>query len=151
MRERKYNLDEQSSFAKNHSLLGSKALMTDFDNIQIINTENCVYNQYKFIESKTILHRIIEVKYTPTDYIRRQLLKQDKPNSQILAFTSLINELNSYRENTSLPKAEFYYVVQTKGQYPYYVFNVTSELGNINYDYIGSVEDNVQYIDAFKF
>ncbi len=73
-RERKYNLEEQTSFAKNHSLLGSKALMTDFDNIQIINTENCVYNQYKFIESKTILHRIIEVKYTPTDYIRRQLL-----------------------------------------------------------------------------
>ena len=51
MRERKYNIDEQSSFAKNHSLLGYKSLMTDIDNVQIINTENCVYNQYKFIES----------------------------------------------------------------------------------------------------
>ena len=89
MRERKYNIEEQTSFAKNHSLLGSKSLLTDIDSIQIAETENTIYNQYKFINSQPLLHRIIEVKYKPSDYIKKQLLKQVATNSQTKLFVSV--------------------------------------------------------------
>ena len=44
MRERVYEKDKQTSFAKNHSVLGSKCLLTDIDAIQ--STENEFYTLY---------------------------------------------------------------------------------------------------------
>jgi len=151
MRERKYNIDEQSSFAKNHSLLGSKSLLTDVDSIQIAETENAIYNQYKFVNSQPMLHRIIEVKYKPSDYIKKQLLKEEPTNCQTKLFVSVMNELNGYRLNDNKIKAEFYLIIQSDGELPYFVYNVTGNAYSINYEYKGKVNNDKEYIDMFKF
>lgn len=151
MRDRKYNIDEQSSFAKNHSLLGSKSLLTDVDSIQIAETENSIYNQYKFVNNNPMLHRIIEVKYKPSDYIKKQLLKQEPTNCQTKLFVSVMNELNGYRVDNNKLKAEFYLIIQSDGQLPYFVYNVTGDAHSINYEYKGKVNDSDDYINMFQF
>lgn len=151
MRERKYNLEVQTSFAKNHSLLGSKSLLTDIDSIQIAETENTLYNQYKFINSQPLLHRIIEVKYKPSDYIKKQLLKQEATNSQTKLFVSVMNELNGYRVDSNKLKVEFYLVIQSNGILPYFVYNVTGNNNSINYEYKGKVNNEDDYINMFQF
>lgn len=151
MRERKYNIDEQSSFAKNHCLLGSKSLLTDVDSIQIAETENAIYNQYKFVNSQPMLHRIIEVKYKPSDYIKKQLLQQEPTNCQTKLFVSVMNELNGYRANDNKLKAEFYLIIQSDGQLPYFVYNVTGNANSINYEYKGKVSNDKDYINMFQF
>lgn len=151
MRERKYNIEEQTSFAKNHSLLGSKSLLTDIDSIQIAETENTIYNQYKFINSQPLLHRIIEVKYKPSDYIKKQLLKQVATNSQTKLFVSVMNELNGYRVDSNKLKVEFYLVIQSNGILPYFVYNVTGNNNSVNYEYKGKVNNEDDYINMFQF
>jgi hypothetical protein len=151
MRERKYNIEEQTSFAKNHSLLGSKSLLTDIDSIQIAETENTIYNQYKFINSQPLLHRIIEVKYKPSDYIKKQLLKQEATNSQTKLFVSVMNELNGYRVDSNKLKVEFYLVIQSNGILPYFVYNVTGNNNSVNYEYKGKVNNEDDYINMFQF
>lgn len=151
MRERKYNIEEQTSFAKNHSLLGSKSLLTDIDSIQIAETENTIYNQYKFINSQPLLHRIIEVKYKPSDYIKKQLLKQEATNSQTKLFVSVMNELNGYRVDSNKLKVEFYLVIQSNGILPYFVYNVTGNNNSVNYEYKGIVNNEDDYINMFQF
>jgi hypothetical protein len=84
MRERKYNVNEQSSFAKNHSVLVRKCLLTDVDAIQ--KTENEFYNEYWYKDGNPVLRRFIEVKFKPTDYIKRQISRQDELNSQTKIF-----------------------------------------------------------------
>lgn len=71
MRDRVYEKDKQTSFAKNHSVLGSKCLLTDIDAIQ--STENEFYNEYWYESGKAILRRFIEVKYKLTNYIKNQI------------------------------------------------------------------------------
>lgn len=151
MRERKYNIEEQTSFAKNHSLLGSKSLLTDIDSIQIAETENTIYNQYKFINNQPLLHRIIEVKYKPSDYIKKQLLKQEATNSQTKLFVSVMNELNGYRVDSNKLKVEFYLVIQSNGILPYFVYNVTGNNNSVNYEYKGIVNNEDDYINMFQF
>lgn len=151
MRERKYNIDEQSSFAKNHSLLGSKSLLTDVDSIQIAETENAIYNQYKFVNNEPLLHRIIEVKYKPSEYIKKQLLKQEPTNCQTKLFVSVMNELNGYRIDNNKLKAEFYLIIQSDGDLPYFVYNVTGDAYSVNYEYKGKVNNEKEYIDMFQF
>lgn len=151
MRDRKYNIEEQSSFAKNHALLGSKSLLTDVDSIQIAETENAIYNQYKFVNNEPLLHRIIEVKYKPSEYIKKQLLKQEPTNCQTKLFVSVMNELNGYRVDNNKLKAEFYLIIQSDGELPYFVYNVTGNANSINYEYKGKINNDVEYIDMFKF
>jgi|TARA_R110000782_G_scaffold140161_1_gene232667 hypothetical protein len=151
MRERKYNIDQQSNFAKNHSLLGSKSLLTDVDSIQIAETENSMYNQYKFVNNSPMLHRIIEVKHKPSDYIRKQILKQEPTNCQTKLFVFLMNEVNGYRKDSNAVNAEFYLIIQTDGVLPYYVYNVTGNHTNINYEYKGKVANSEDYIQMFQF
>jgi len=116
MRERIFDKDTQTSFAKNHTVLGNKCLLTDIDAIQV--TENEFYNQYWYQNGQPILRRFIEVKYKPTDYIKRQISRQENLNSQTKLFSYLVYELNQYRKTNSLPLAEFYYVIQTDGELP---------------------------------
>lgn len=151
MRQRIYDKGNQTSFAKNHSLLGSKSLLTDVDSVQIVETENIIYNQYKFVGSNPLLHRIIEVKYKPSEYIKKQILKQEPTNSQTKVFLSVINELNGFRRDKEQKEAEFYLVIQSDGDLPYFVYNITGNYQNVNYNYVGKVENEQQYIDFFKF
>jgi len=149
MREREYELDKQTSFAKNHSVLGRKCLLTDVDAIQ--KTENEFYNEYWYQDGNPILRRFIEVKFKPTDYIKRQISRQDDLNSQTKMFSYLVYEINQYRKIQNLPLAEFYYVIQTAGELPYFVFDVVGINNNLKFEYIGKVLNIEDYKKIFIF
>lgn len=149
MRERVYEKDKQTSFAKNHSVLGSKCLLTDIDAIQ--STENEFYNEYWYESGKPILRRFIEVKYKLTNYIKNQIKRIEKINTQTQMFSYMVYELNQYRKQNNLPLAEFYYIVQTNGNFPYHVFNVTGINSELKFEYKGKVENLKDYGLMFKY
>jgi hypothetical protein len=149
MRERKFEIDKQTSFAKNHSVLGSKCLLTDIDAIQ--STENEFYNEYWYESGKPILRRFIEVKYKLTNYIKNQIKRIEKINTQTQMFSYMVYELNQYRKQNNLPLAEFYYIIQTDGDFPYYVFNVTGINSELKFEYIGEVKSIIDYKELFKY
>ncbi|MGY8866641.1 MAG: hypothetical protein ACKVJK_13605, partial [Methylophagaceae bacterium] len=47
-RQRKYDLDKQTHFAKTHSEVLKGVYMTDVDSLQIIDTENKLYDEYVY-------------------------------------------------------------------------------------------------------
>jgi hypothetical protein len=149
MRERKFEIDKQTSFAKNHSVLGSKCLLTDIDAIQ--STENEFYNEYWYESGKPILRRFIEVKYKFTNYIKNQIKRIEKINTQTQMFSYMVYELNQYRKQNNLPLAEFYYIIQTDGDFPYYVFNVRGINSELKFEYKGKVENLKDYSLMFKY
>ena len=61
-RKRKYDLDKQSHFARTHQEVMDNHYLTDIDSLQIIDTENQVYQHYTYVNSMPIVPRIIEVK-----------------------------------------------------------------------------------------
>ena len=149
MRDRVYEKDKQTSFAKNHSVLGSKCLLTDIDAIQ--STENEFYNEYWYESGKPILRRFVEVKYKLTNYIKNQIKRIEKINTQTQMFSYMVYELNQYRKQNNLPLAEFYYIIQTDGDFPYYVFNVTGINSKLKFEYVGEVKNTNDYVSIFKF
>jgi|688.fasta_scaffold563028_2 hypothetical protein len=149
MRSRKFDIDKQTSFVKNHSVLGSKALLTDVDAIQ--KTENEFYNEYWYQNGQPMLRRFIEVKYTLTNYIKDQIKLKSEVNSQTKMFSNLTYELNQYRISQNLPLVEFYFVVQTDGKLPYHVFNVTGINKDLKFEYVGEVKDIENFKKVFKF
>jgi hypothetical protein len=149
MRERKFDKDKQTSFAKNHSVLGSNCLLSDIDAVQ--STENEFYNEYWYENGKPILKRLIEVKYKPTEYIKRQIKRIDILNAQTQMFSYLIYEINQFRKSQNLPLAEFYYIIQTDGDFPYYVFNVTGINSELKFEYIGKVKNILDYKILFIY
>lgn len=149
MRERVFEKDKQTSFAKNHSVLGSKCLLTDIDAIQ--STENEFYNEYWYDNGKPMLRRFIEVKYKLTKYIKNQIKRIEKINTQTQMFSYMVYELNQYRKQNNLPLAEFYYIIQTDGDFPYYVFNVVGINSELKFEYKGKVENLKDYGFMFKY
>jgi hypothetical protein len=149
MRERIYEKDKQTSFAKNHSVLGSKCLLTDIDAIQ--STENEFYNEYWYENGNPILKRFIEVKFKKTEYIVNQIKRNCSINSQTQMFSYLVYEINQYRKTKNLPLAEFYYVIQTFGELPYYVFNVIGINSNLKFEYLGKIKDLSEYEKLFNY
>lgn len=150
MRNRVYNKSDQTGFASKHQLLGKNQLLTDFDSV-VINTENCLYQQYKFVNGSTLVYRFIEVKYKPSDYIKNQIQKIEPLNSQTQAFAYLTYEVNVSRQIQNLPMVEFNYVVQTSGEYPFYVFKVEGIGQEISFRYIAEIKNDEDYIAYFKF
>ena len=61
-RKRKYDLDKQSHLARTHQEVMDNHYLTDIDSLQIIDTENQVYQHYTYVNSMPIVPRIIEVK-----------------------------------------------------------------------------------------
>ena len=100
MRKRVYEKNKQTSFAKNHSVLGSKCLLSDIDAVQ--STENEFYNEYWYENGKPILKRLIEVKYKLTDYIKKQIKRIDKLNSQTQMFSYMVYEINQFRKSNNI-------------------------------------------------
>jgi ubiquinone/menaquinone biosynthesis C-methylase UbiE len=149
MRERVYEKEKQTSFAKNHSVLGSKCLLTDIDAIQ--STENEFYNEYWYENGKPILKRLIEVKYKPTEYIKRQIKRINRLNTQTQMFSYLIYEINQFRKLQNLPLAEFYYIIQTNGEMPYYVYNVVGINSELKFEYKGKVKNIFDYKTLFNY
>jgi hypothetical protein len=149
MRERKFEIDKQTSFAKNHSVLGSNCLLSDIDAVQ--STENEFYNEYWYENGKPILKRLIEVKYKPTNYIKRQIKRIDRLNTQTEMFSYLIYEINQFRKLQDLPLAEFYYIIQTNGEMPYYIYNVVGINSELKFEYIGKVNSLIDYKDLLHY
>lgn len=149
MRERKFEIDNQTSFAKNHSVLGKKCLLTDIDAIHL--TENEFYNEYWYESGKPILKRFIEVKYKKTDYIVSQIKKESKLNSQTQMFSYLVYEINQFRITQGLPLAEFFYIIQTNGEMPYYVYRVVGINSELKFKYIGEVKNIEGYVKVFNY
>jgi hypothetical protein len=149
MRKRKFEIDKQTSFAKNHSVLGSNCLLSDIDAVQ--STENEFYNEYWYENGKPMLRRFIEVKYTLTNYIKNQIKRKSEVNSQTKMFSYLTYELNQYRISQNLPLVEFYFVVQTDGKLPYHVFNVTGINKDLKFEYVGEVKNTNDYVSIFNF
>jgi hypothetical protein len=73
-----------------------KYLVTDVNATQKI--ENEFYNEGWYQDGNPILRRFIEVKFKPTDYIKRQISRQDDLNSQTKMFSYLVYEINQFRK-----------------------------------------------------
>ena len=149
MRDRKFEIDKQTSFAKNHKHLGSKSLLTDVDAIQ--STENEFYNEDWYNNGQPIIRRFIEVKFKPSEYIKKQITRESELNSQTKMFSYLVYEINQFRKSNNIPLTEFYYVIQTNGDFPYYVYDVTGINSDLKFNYISKVEDLEQYIKVFSY
>lgn len=149
MRERKFDKDKQTSFAKNHSVLGSNCLLSDIDAVQSM--ENEFYNEYWYENGKPILKRLIEVKYKPTEYIKRQIKRIDILNAQTQMFSYLIYEINQFRKSQNLPLAEFYYIIQTNGEMPYYVYNVVGINNELKFEYLAKVNSLLDYKNLLHY
>jgi hypothetical protein len=136
--------DNQTHFSKEFYKVGGRNYLTDFDAVQILDTENKSYSQFGYIDNKVYLKRIIEVKYKATEHIRGLISGEIEPIAQIFLFASVVSEINGYRRDTNLPAAQFYYLIQTEGDYPYYVYDISNNKGSIKYTFVTKVEDTEQ-------
>ena len=137
----------QTHFSKEFYKVGNDNYLTDFDAVQILDTENKIYAHFRYADNTPYIKRIIEVKYTATDHIRKQLRGEIPPVAQLVIFANLVAEINGSRSYTGMPHAQFYYLIQTDGEYPYHIFDITSTAKSIKYNYITKVEDREQLKD----
>ena len=142
-RIRKYT-DGQTHFSKEFYKMGGE-YMTDIDSLQIVDTENQIYNHFNYVKGQPVVRKFIEVKYDLTEDVKRQVKHIDKPKAQTYAIAVTVFEMNCYRRDQNKPLADFYYVVQTKGDYPYYIFTVTIEDAIVKYNYKCVVENFEDY------
>ena len=123
-------------------LYGSGEYFSDYD---LIVTDNSTYHQYIFVDgeytTKPRIKRIIEVKYDSTDYVKKLLKNEIQPNAQVLAFASLVEEVNAHRHD----KVEMLYVVQTKGEYPYHLF-----VHEDRFRFVRTVHSREEFIDVLQ-
>ena len=146
-RQRKYDLDKQTHFAKTHRELMKGHYMTDMDSIQIINTENQLYNQYTYINGVPIIQRLIEVKSRMTKFIKYIFEGKTKPNPQIKSQAYMVAELNAFRKQTNYPLMDYWFVIEDEGEYPYEIWKVTTTFGTgeIHFKQIGEVMNDTEY------
>lgn len=118
------------SFSTEHRVIKAKA-MTDLD---MIVSENEVFAEYSVFDGCRV-SRFVERKFKFTDDIRKQVRNEVEPSTQtkVIAYTAY--ELSQYRE------VKFTYLVETEGDYPYYLFDVLVSDGQVRYEYLGKVED----------
>lgn len=149
-RKRVYTND-QTHFSKEFYKVGQENYLTDIDGI-FVNTENEIYSHYKF-DSKTKrprLTRILEVKHKPTDHIRGQVSNTAKPTAQTYFFAEMVSEINYFRESKSDPLVEFWYVIQSEGKYPHYVYTVDYKDAEVEYVYKGKIETEEEFVKEMR-
>ena len=146
-RQRKYELDEQTHFAKTHREVMQGHYMTDIDSLQITNTENQLYQQYTFINSVPIVRRLIEVKSRMSKHLEYMFEYKNKPDAQVKSQAYMVAELNAFRRQTGYPKIDYWFVVQDLNEYPYSIWNVSTTFGTgeIQFKQIGEVMNDEQY------
>lgn len=159
-RKRFYNHDEQSGFAKKHSLL-DKQYMTDFDamstqttsgDVTFNDSENERYCEYKYTSNSTpSVTRFVETKSRKSEYIQSVLNGEIQPSEQFKAFAMLTTELNAFRKANGLPLVECLLVIEDFGEYPFEVYRVSQiQGGEIKFDYVGKVFNDEQYKQMFQ-
>ncbi|WP_299161958.1 hypothetical protein [uncultured Eudoraea sp.] len=149
-RKRQYEEEKQTKFAQEHLNL-KNCYLTDVDRIVFNNTENEFYMQYTYnTTNKPMISKFIEVKYDATSYFQKMVKKEIPPSSQIQAYLSMVDEINYARNMTENEMVVFWLVLQTEGNYPFHVFEVIHDNGKVEFDYLGTVNDNVQYKTLFE-
>ena len=146
-RERKYDLDKQTHFARTHQEVMDNHYLTDIDSLQIIDTENEVYQHYTYINDMPIVRRIIEVKSKMSEHLKAMFLGKIQPTQQVKAQAYMVAELNAFRKESKYPGMEYYFVVEDFDEYPYTVWNVTTTrgTGEIQFKQIATIYDNHDY------
>ena len=159
-RKRFYNHEEQTHFAKKHSLL-NKQYMSDFDGMSTQSTsgevtfndsENEKYFEYKYTTSSTTtVTRFIETKSRKTAYITDILNGDRKPSEQLKAFATLTTELNGFRKENNTPLVECWLVIENNGEYPYEVYRISQLVGGeLQFESLGTVSNDVEYCEMFQ-
>lgn len=154
MKARKFECG-RAQFSKDFYKVGNKNYLTDFDSIQvgdtIYNTENELFLNYTFEDNEAIPKRYFEVKWSMTNSIRKQISGEDKPSPQTRAMLAQTQMINAFLDVLGKEPVNLYYVVQTEGAYPYYVYDVSYDfMGDVVYTYVTKLEDEDEFIDGFK-
>ena len=150
-RQRKHDLDKQTHFARTHSRVLKGVYMTDVDSLQIIDTENKVYKEYKYIKlgGKSVpdVIRFIEVKSRMSKHLEKMFAKEIEPTPQVFAQAYMIAQLNSFKRANKLTEVVYWFVVADLDEYPYEIWNVTTTFGTgeIHFKQIGEVMNDEEY------
>jgi len=150
-RERQFEKDKQTDFAKTHQRVMKGHYMTDIDSIQIVDTENQMYHQYTYKKGTPIVRRFIEVKNRKSQYIVDVFSGERKPSQQMLVQSNTVAELNCFRAAQDMPKVEYLIVIQDHNEYPYEVWkcDTTFGTGELSFDYQCKVYDDKEYVEYF--
>lgn len=153
MRKRLITKD-QTNFSQELYKVGEENYFSDLDAVQyidpenevfhLVDTENEVFTHYRYVNNTSVIRRIIEIKYKPTEYLRNLIKGSEKPNPQIQMFSNMVTELNSCRCISDRPPLQFYFLIQSEGKYPYFAYDVTNEEGSIKYNYLSQIKDEDQ-------
>lgn len=144
-KSRSRSLPTESSFSK--ELYSTGEYFSDYD---LIVTDNSTYHHYVFSDGeeytgKPRIKRIIEIKFDATDYVKKLMKNEILPNAQTLAFASLVLEANRTRVTD---KIELWYIIQTKQDYPYHIFEFDCEKNEFKFR--KTVETRAQFIELLK-
>jgi hypothetical protein len=148
-RNREYDKDKQSDFAKKHREVPG-VYMTDLDGIiwTTNNTENQVYVEYGFIgDKKSEARKIVEVKHGLTGYLSKMMTGQIPPNAQLIALVDLTADVNRGREVANKELLQFWYIIQTEGDLPYDVYKVNTDY---SFEFIATVTSQADFDSLFK-
>ena len=146
-RQRQYNLEEQTHFAKTHQKVMQGHYMTDVDSIQIVDTENQMYHQYTYKKGTPIVRRFIEVKERMSKYLADVFSGDRQPNQQMLVQSNTVAELNGFRKLNNMPDVEYIIVVQDFNEYPYEIWkcDTTFGTGQLHFKYETKIYDDQEY------
>ena len=151
-RKRKFNKQEQTHFAKKHSLLDG-VYMSDVDGFTttLTNSENEVYMEWTYTSNSTMtINRFVETKSRKSEYIQAVIKGERKPSQQLYAFVSLTTELNAFRKANGQPIVDCLLVIEDFGEYPYEVYRMTQKGKDLGFTFLGRVFDDKEYKQMFQ-
>ena len=91
-RQRKHDLDKQTHFARTHQEVMNNHYLTDIDSLQIMDTENEVYQHYTYINAIPVVRRIIEVKSRMSEHLKAMFSGEVQPTQQVKAQAYMVAE-----------------------------------------------------------
>jgi hypothetical protein len=62
----------------------------------------------------------------------------------------MVSEINYFRESKSDPLVEFWYVIQSEGKYPHYVYTVDYKDAEVEYVYKGKIETEEEFVKEMR-
>ena len=151
-RKRKFNKQEQTHFAKKHSLLDG-VYMSDVDGFTttLTNSENEVYMEWTYTSNSTMtINRFVETKSRKSEYIQAVIKGERKPSQQLYAFVTLTTELNAFRKANGQPLADCLLVIEDFGEYPYEVYRMAQKGKDLGFTFLGRVFDDKEYKQMFQ-
>ena len=149
MERRKYGRDKQPKVMKEDYELHN-LYATDIDDVKWV--QDASFCQYEFANDMVIPTRLIEIKHDATDFVADLVRGRIPPTPQIKCLLAITKEMNAGR-SLIIPDAEpcvLNLVVQTNGDYPFYVFDVYEKEGRVKYDFMAKLENLGQYKAFFE-